>query len=728
MHRKIYSLLLTVALVAGLLAVSAAPASANHLDGPPPASLLPDDDNVGGVNGHVLSDRNDGTDGTAHLTALAPPFVERVQWRKCPTTVTAPIDNADIAACSVILGEDAEGKPLGAGTGFPPASADEAYELNLDITATMESDSPADVITLGCNATAGEALANCVVVLDEDIRFDDSASGLPGTQSSTGEMFAICTSDTDLGPGAGATNVCQVGGAGAGTPEEVAARFKPWTHGDPVPNNGFVVRASTSPDLNVAGAVEAFRDWTGIGGGPGTGESDSSDSGDIPCTVLNANATRAIWECVFADAAAADDNVNQEVGLFEEFGAFGQGQCTNAGVGACLLDAHGTQSQARAAQAPKAYFVRGPDNQDVEVGSSCATPDTEDDNALEAFPPGDPTRAHGCVQDQFGDAFLGGGAATFEQTDDSVGFLQCVTGTPEDAFDNDFDVDRCSGVTNAPVPPGAAFAQYPVDLNSDGEAGVQTVIFCLDQEPAAADPEHGCADEAAAGNATTLTKNWIAVPNQVFLAFGDHVGDPEACRTGRTFKRNRVGQNDIVTVCTFDANGNPQTTEGFDVRLQWFIETTVGGERTAVRFRQAPPQQTGADGTASVGIHAFRGGSNFIQVRLIDIATGGDVVNDFFEIEKRVRGGGGGGGRVQSQVTIRGSFKGQVVSEAARCEKQRKVFLKKKRPGKDRTVGTDRTNNAGNWNIHKSNPNGRYYAKIKRTARCTGDRSPTVNK
>jgi hypothetical protein len=723
LQKKLLSTVVTLALVGGLLSVTAGPASANHADGPPPTSLLPDDDDVGAVIGDVLSDRNDGQDTAAHLTALAPPFVERVQWRKCPTTVTAPIDNADITACNVILGEDTEGKPLGAGTGFPPASADEAYELFLDITADMESDSPADVITLGCNATAGETLANCVVVLDEDIRFDDAASGLPGTQTSTAEMFAICTADTDAGPGAGATDVCQVGGPGAGTPEQVAARFKPWAHGDPVPNNGFVVRVSTSPDLNTAGDLSAFRDWAGIGGGQGgTSESDGGDQNNVACTMLNANATRAIWECALPDAGAADDNVNQEVGVFDFPDAVGQGQC--AGATTCLLDAHGTQSQARTAQAPAAYFVRGPDNRDVDVNSSCATPDTEDPNALATFPPGDPTRVHGCVQDQFGDAFVGGGTPTFEQTADSVGFLQCVTGASEDV-DADFDVDRCSGVTNLPVPPGASFAQYPVDLNSDGEVGTQTVVFCLDQEPAAADPQHGCADET---NTATVVKIWIALPDQVFLAFTEPApGDPaDPCRTGETFRRNKVGERDRVIVCTFDSNGNPTTTDQpGGGRLQWFIETTVGGERTAIKFRQQPPSETGANGQATVGIRAIRRGSNFIIVILRD-ANGDEI--DRFEIEKRVKGKAGGRGRVQSQVTIRGSFKGQVVSEAAKCEKRRRVLLKKKRPGKDKTVGSDRTNNAGNWRIRKANPNGRYYAKIKRTRRCTGDKSPTVTK
>jgi hypothetical protein len=255
------------------------------------------------------------------------------------------------------------------------------------------------------------------------------------------------------------------------------------------------------------------------------------------------------------------------------------------------------------------------------------------------------------------------------------------------------------------------------------------VTFCLDEEPDPAAAEHGCADEAAAGNAATVTKTWIALPDQVFLAFTEPApGDPaDPCRTGTTFKKNKVGDRDTVIVCTFDSNGNPATTDQpGGGRLQWFIETTVGGERTAIKFvGPTPPDETDATGQATVDIRAIREGSNFIIVNLLD--ANGDVI-DTFAIEKRVRDGAGGGGRVQSQVTIRGSFKGQVVSEAARCEKNRRVVLKKKRPGKDRTVGSDITNRFGNWKIRKRNPNGRFYAQIRRTRRCTGDKSPTVVK
>jgi hypothetical protein len=699
LHKKLLSTVLTLALVGGLLSAVASVAEAQD---PPPASLLPDEDGTAAPAkfGNRLSDKPDGTDDVAHLTAVAPAAAERVQWRRCPTTATTPLDNAELATCNVIIGEDTEGKTVGAPGAF--VSPDEAYDITWDI----EVSGVVDIAVLAC-VGAGENVeggGNCLATLEEGITVEDTDDPDP-TDTSAGEITSICTAGPVVctGPGSGAL-------------------FSPWTHGDPVPNDGFTIRATTSPELNVAPNLHAE-----LFAASSASEQDGAALADVACVVVTAVATHAEWECTFTDANVPD---NTTLSVLIDNNTGGVGNC--AGV-ICILDAHFTQSQARSAGAPAAYFVRGPDNADVEVGSSCGTPDTADTNAL-----GDPTLLHGCLQDQFGDPFVPGpgAGATFEiDPAAGVGSLNCdpgaaggPAGTPEDP-DADFDVDRCSNVTPPEaITPGDDWAEYPVELINTTEPGDMVVTFCLDNELAEADPNHGCADELAAGNAVQVTKTWIAVPTQVFLAFGAHAGDPEACRTGKTFRRNRVRQKDTVTVCTFDANGNPQTTEGFGVRLQWFIETTVGGERTAVKFRQAPPQHTGPDGTAEVGIRAIRRGSNFIIVRLIDIATGGDVVNDSFEIEKRVRGKGGGGGRVQSQVTIRGSFKGQVVSEAARCEKNRRVFLKKHRPGKNRTVGSDRTNNAGNWRIQKANPNGRYYAKIKRTRRCTGDKSPTVVK
>ena len=78
-------------------------------------------------------------------------------------------------------------------------------------------------------------------------------------------------------------------------------------------------------------------------------------------------------------------------------------------------------------------------------------------------------------------------------------------------------------------------------------------------------------------------------------------------------------------------------------------------------------------------------------------------------------------------------FTGKVKSRHANCRRGRSVLLKKEKPGKDKTVGKDRTNRRGRYSIKERNPNGTYYtvAKTKRfttgaggPVTCDSDRSP----
>jgi hypothetical protein len=78
-------------------------------------------------------------------------------------------------------------------------------------------------------------------------------------------------------------------------------------------------------------------------------------------------------------------------------------------------------------------------------------------------------------------------------------------------------------------------------------------------------------------------------------------------------------------------------------------------------------------------------------------------------------------------------FTGKVKSRHANCRRGRNVLLKKEKPGKDKTVGKDRTNRRGTYSIKEKNPNGTYYtvAKTKRfttgaggPVTCDSDRSP----
>ena len=93
---------------------------------------------------------------------------------------------------------------------------------------------------------------------------------------------------------------------------------------------------------------------------------------------------------------------------------------------------------------------------------------------------------------------------------------------------------------------------------------------------------------------------------------------------------------------------------------------------------------------------------------------------------------GGGANKVASAITIARRFKGRVKSAVGKCERRRKVVLKKVRKGRDKTVGRDRSNRSGRYRIRKSDAKGRYYTKVKKARKssvvCLGDKSKTVRR
>ena len=82
-------------------------------------------------------------------------------------------------------------------------------------------------------------------------------------------------------------------------------------------------------------------------------------------------------------------------------------------------------------------------------------------------------------------------------------------------------------------------------------------------------------------------------------------------------------------------------------------------------------------------------------------------------------------------------YHGKVKSAFRECEKGRKVFLFRKRPGPDQKVGKDRANNRGKWKIGAPGnlaPGDRFYAKARNFEAsgtgtglsCLRDKSRTV--
>ncbi|MGH2954632.1 MAG: hypothetical protein ACRDK9_11580 [Solirubrobacterales bacterium] len=87
------------------------------------------------------------------------------------------------------------------------------------------------------------------------------------------------------------------------------------------------------------------------------------------------------------------------------------------------------------------------------------------------------------------------------------------------------------------------------------------------------------------------------------------------------------------------------------------------------------------------------------------------------------------GGGAKSKVTVAkasaSGASGKVKSRDASCEARRKVtlyFLGEYTPIK---VGKDRTARNGKWKVRRSLDPGRYFAKVKKTADCKADESPT---
>jgi hypothetical protein len=61
------------------------------------------------------------------------------------------------------------------------------------------------------------------------------------------------------------------------------------------------------------------------------------------------------------------------------------------------------------------------------------------------------------------------------------------------------------------------------------------------------------------------------------------------------------------------------------------------------------------------------------------------------------------------------TFSGKVISVKDRCEKHRKVVVRRRLDGPDALVGTALTDTAGDWNVQvASTPAGTYYARAKR--------------
>jgi hypothetical protein len=81
------------------------------------------------------------------------------------------------------------------------------------------------------------------------------------------------------------------------------------------------------------------------------------------------------------------------------------------------------------------------------------------------------------------------------------------------------------------------------------------------------------------------------------------------------------------------------------------------------------------------------------------------------------------------------AFKGVAKTSEAKCKKGRGVLLKRKKKGRDPTIGSTTTDTRGRYKIASAGAKGKYYAIVSKTTEvteqgdtlvCQRDKSPTT--
>ena len=737
MARRVTGIILGLSLIGGMLTLGAPVAQAAR-----PFNVqqfMPNDTPVGtcaggGTNqctGDALSDKFDGTDSMAHLTAVATAETDSVTWYACPTTTPLSPTNAQIASCNVIIGVDSTGvvPPIGPAASSP---ADEAYDINWDIPGSLDQQKR-DIVALACIGPGQNVDApnpNCRASVEENIFLEDAQTGTAQNQTTAGELLEYRTADPD--PSCGGNPL----GAAC------SAQFDPFPHGSPVPNDTFTIRATTSDEVIDAGIrINSPSDAT-------SEPAPSNEVNDIACNLIQTATTFRTWDCTIDPPDDAEMAISLNVfnccggsppggpsPVPQGTGGYcnqnnnpsvsgGPPSAQNQVPGAhdnCVLDSHYAVSSARQATRIFQSFGANPPSPNANAGCPVdgRTPDTDETSRL-----GTQEDVIICFEDQFGDPF----SAPWTEETSGVGRIQdCGPYTPHD-HNGDGVTDDCHGTTGGP---SGASANLTVD-NPNGPTGDQVLTSCYDPQNQATNPPpagHGCADSPPSLKAT-LTVHWVTEPTEVFLVFNNpaptNAADP--CRTGTTFKRNDIGDHDELTVCTFDSSGNPVPTDGSAARLQWTITGAQGEEPTAVRFNPAPPpdETSGSAASAQAGIDAVDEGDNFVNVFLLD--SNGDVI-DAFSIEKQVHRPPGQR-NVPTNLTAKKSRKfvrGKAKSSESECQPHRTVTLFRRRKGPDDVIGTDATNQFGRWGVKTGHRRGTYYARVSASQTTDTQTGDTLN-
>jgi len=662
---RFLSVLLTLGLLVGIL--SAAPAA--HAQGNNPNTdkvqlFMPNDN----VDKDQLSDKFDGVDDLAHLTAVAGPDVVDVIFLVCDTTT--PTETYSQQDC-FLAGDDDSGvqpqRPAGqeeSSSRYDEETNDEkAFEAFFSTTDSGFDDTTADVWALGCTAnesypfsggTAPSSCDNFDVVQDVYI---DNTQGNGNEEVPTGEIVGICYETFEAFTNSDETYSDEC---------NESSDFSPLIHGQVISGRGFTILFRTSEEVTdssgvSSSAVDACLDEEADSNTEPSGcdeyAAEVSDTGEggadyneFVAKFQGEDVTRT-GEADLAIFGETDDTAFQgECGSsFQTSFAAGcvfseiyvqLAESTASNVGATFND--GNDRQPRPPFGKDSTSTR---NQQRATGTACDDPQTTAQDTVGAS-----EEVLGCLQDAFGRtafADVTDTAITFEST--GVGGFDASTceGKTADTDSNgtadvcsedvlDFWCDSsCDNVTQDGETDVTGVAS--VNVTSD-EAGTQTITVCADSDAdgsgGSGDSGQGCdPDEPTA----TLTKQWGgSSASRVDLVFEE--SQANGCAGADEFQEGQVGDTETLVVCTYDEFGNPTSTDALNADLEWDIDNP-----NAVAFTDQagnPPGETGSDGTASATVRDQANGTARITVCL---QTTGNA-DECDTVTKTVSGGGGGVG------------------------------------------------------------------------------------
>lgn len=532
-----------------------------------------------------LSDLEDGQGEGAHLTVVATPDTSIVIWYFCPTgvndgegvTTGTEVIQMELNTCAEIGRDDTPTTPNAPGAGFPPPTADEAYETEYNIP-TGQDDDTQDIVSLACTSTPasqGTAISggNCRSEAEADIYLEDAQTGAaPQTQAAEWDYW--CPEGCDLDP----------------TP--ITDQVFPFIHGDNWPADGTAaddveVAATTNPDGtgfddvegHIYATVDGVTEYV-------AGAADDSDDDTSPDFV---GATFNRFDDINLNVPATDE---MSVVLADEDDGYtsdaGKNTCNADATEQCAFDAHYVVSLTPATDQVHIHndeLPHDPDDGTDDGDTFCEDEGREKDGTIETF---DRVELYICSFNQFtsfsdldGDGDQEKDTSQDMDEDSTIELSGAGGGTfDDDLVDEPADpIDACPGGTVHDHDGDGLFEHCHRSFTGFSDAyfvatanGAVNVLACDDPDQGDdTNPDHGCAD-APAQLTDTLTKTAGAGFDHAHLRFKEDLPGSPPCHTGATAKDKAAGSPVNLTGCVQDQGHNGAA----DVTTIWRILSGPG--------------------------------------------------------------------------------------------------------------------------------------------------------